>query len=251
MDCLLSHPGAVTDVMLLPTTCVACLLIIMQQTCSMEQMPSKQHLEHVPGAAAQAVVHPPALCSQQLVHVLQCAHPGRCILLPCTVQSRCCLLVSQHLFHVLPCAHPGRCILLPGTVQSRCCLLVSQQNTWWSLLSRVPCSRLWCLQAGNLCLHQCWLASLKLPCVAAGLQLDALVDVQAKVLSVLHHDTAAISAVRCLKLFLERLGCAFGEGDEAEVRTAWPLSASGSYLWHTVGGGWPMPSPLLGPFTLR
>eukprot|EP00891_Asterochloris_glomerata_P006084 jgi/Astpho2/6084/Aster-04031 len=97
MDCLLSHPGAVTDIMLLPTTCVACLLIIMQQTCSMEQMPSKQHLEHVPG-----------------------------------------------------------------------------------------------------------------------LQIDSLVDVQAKVLSVLHHDTAAISAVRCLKLFLERLGCAFGEGDEAE-----------------------------------
>ena len=139
-------------------------------------------------------------------------------------------------FHVLLCVHPGRCILLPCTVQSRCCLLVSQQNTWWSLLSRVPCSRLWCLQAGNLCLHQCWLASLELPCVAAGLQLDALVDVQAKVLSVLHHDTAAISAVRCLKLFLERLGCAFGEGDEAEVSTAWPLSASGSYLWHTVGG---------------
>lgn len=63
--------------------------------------------------------------------------------------------------------------------------------------------------------------------MAAGLQIDSLVDVQAKVLSVLHHDTAAISAVRCLKLFLERLGCAFGEGDEAEVSAARPLSISG------------------------
>ena len=63
MDCLLSHPGAVTNIMLLPTTCVACLLIIMQQTCSMEQMPSKQHLEHVPGALVIAGAQP---CSVQL-----------------------------------------------------------------------------------------------------------------------------------------------------------------------------------------
>ena len=208
MDCLLSHPGAVTDVMLLPTTCVACLLIIMQQTCSMEQMPSKQHLEHVPGAVAEAGA------------------------LPCSAQPAAgswTAMRSPWLPH----------IAAGGLVHSKEQML-SVGLTAAYLLERAQPSALFesLLLAGKYFLFVPVLAVLSeaLPYMAAGLQIDSLVDVQAKVLSVLHHDTAAISAVRCLKLFLERLGCAFGEGDEAEVSTKGPLSASGSYLWHTAGG---------------
>ena len=137
--------------------------------------------------------------------------------LPCSVQL-------AWWFHVLQCAHPCRCVLPPGlwcTVHSAEQTVPVGLTTAYLLepaQPRAPPQPL--LLAGNRWLHQCWLPFLKLPRLAAGLQIDSLVDVQAKVLSVLHHDTAAISAVRCLKLFLERLGCAFGEGEEAEVSTA-------------------------------
>ena len=49
-----------------------------------------------------------------------------------------------------------------------------------------------------------------------GVSLAGVENMEKSVRQILNNDTSAISTLRCLKLYLERLGCAFGDGQQLQ-----------------------------------
>ena len=74
-----------------------------------------------------------------------------------------------------------------------------------------------------------------------GVSLVGVENMEKSVRQILNNDTSAISTLRCLKLYLERLGCDFGDGQQLQ-RAAGGLGGwSGCCIcgdcplgWHTI-----------------
>ena len=49
-----------------------------------------------------------------------------------------------------------------------------------------------------------------------GVSLVGVENMEKSVRQILNNDTSAISTLRCLKLYLERLGCDFGDGQQLQ-----------------------------------
>lgn len=58
---------------------------------------------------------------------------------------------------------------------------------------------------------------------ALGVGLGALGGIEKSVRQVLGNDTGAISALRCLKLYLERLGCDFQHAGQLHIIAGWRI----------------------------
>ena len=76
-----------------------------------------------------------------------------------------------------------------------------------------------------------------------GVSLAGVENMEKSVRQILNNDTSAISTLRCLKLYLERLGCDFGDGQQLQRAAGgqgWPpgrgAASVGTALWgwHTI-----------------